>query len=985
MSKFDDMESGDNHGEWVANISAQPGVYSLDPDPLQAEMKASGSVVAPLVFDAQTTPSLDIAGTLLFPEGRDTALKQAGLSDAVEASVRQIDDQNAELIARYPSLLRHQSYRAGSSSWKIVKLLNGQIYAGSLERSRGGKISRSSIANQLGWHDTNVTQYLDILVDYEKATGGTQSVHEAKIPAMRAWFEREMRAGSLQVRTGSKKASRKQFFDAFSLPYSASIFLRYPRIAALVDEFDEKIRVTDYSPADVTNVVEKLNAILADDPPIAKDGKSINRKAVAVMLGIKPANILRPPFAELFIEPEKLLLASLQSDPLVAFTGGRLFKFHVFVEQGWTKAYAIRLRNCFQRGYRNWGKGEARVHFAILVELMAFIAGASSRHCRSLLHGLGSGVSVKSLQTELTRATQDFRDYLRQTVENTDTCNNKIIVTNTVVRKLSADGVLPQMSLYLIEFRNDSTNHVPSYAEAKPVGSKKINPSVDDYLAFARSMLNEAAEASKIETVVSEQGDFLRAIREELEAEPFTSADNPSKLIQRILNRRVDLIYAAAWKVVQQGQRDLERGKELLQRAVEIYDEELDFVIGEDQPRSFERDERMRRCFPVGDDMEQGIANLLLVVKQRYDAIYPVASTKRVKNAFFAVRALEYGGVRRLQAYLMPSKEVVSAVLTLYLLESGSNVSVGRTLYLHCVEPSDTQGHIKVTGYKARAAGKPIFAVFPETSEAAIAMKWLQDAVASLTSVEQRDRNFLFVTKSRGEKVKLIEEYGYRADFKRLVEEIPELAGLSMTPNMTRPTILLRAALEEDGVTKLSQAIGQHGQQVHEGYVNKYPLRYLRDTEVRHFQRSLETVVVQKISEAHNFLGVDLDGMSGRVEAVMRTGLGTLCGDRNGRPGSDGSPCTSVDCWNNCPQLIVIAKKEEVAILQIWQHSLRLVEGDWIQHHPERWEAVWLPWLCFVDAVEVKMRQSFGAVWRAASMISENLMNHPSFQPVRIF
>jgi hypothetical protein len=159
----------------------------------------------------------------------------------------------------------------------------------------------------------------------------------------------------------------------------------------------------------------------------------------------------------------------------------------------------------------------------------------------------------------------------------------------------------------------------------------------------------------------------------------------------------------------------------------------------------------------------------------------------------------------------------------------------------------------------------------------------------------------------------------------------------------------------------------------------------LRDTEVRHFQHSLETVVIDKIQEAHAFLGVDADGMSRRVEAVMKTGLGTLCGDRNGRPGSYGSPCKSLDCWNDCPQLIVIARKEEIAILQIWQHSLRLVEGEWIQHQPERWETVWLPWLCFVDAVEVKMRQSFGAVWRAASAIAEEMINHPNFQPLRLF
>jgi hypothetical protein len=82
---------------------------------------------------------------------------------------------------------------------------------------------------------------------------------------------------------------------------------------------------------------------------------------------------------------------------------------------------------------------------------------------------------------------------------------------------------------------------------------------------------------------------------------------------------------------------------------------------------------------------------------------------------------------------------------------------------------------------------------------------------------------------------------------------------------------------------------------------------------------------------------------------------------------------------------IVIAKKAEIAILQVWQHSLRLVEGDWIRDQPERWERVWLPWLCFVDAVEVKMRQSFGSVWRDAEKISQRIISAPDFCPMRLF
>ncbi|MEH6691142.1 MAG: hypothetical protein V7774_08160 [Pseudorhizobium pelagicum] len=907
------------------------------------------------------------------------SLAEGAGSGASDADSQAMDAHALEVVARYPTLLRHQYYPRNSKPSKIAQILNAQICNAGLKRSRGGKISRQVITTQLGLSRTATTGYIQIFHDYEEATGGTESAHEARIPAMRQWFQEQTEAGTLLTRDG--KASRIQFYNAFDLPQSKTLLIRYPRIAALVEEYDEKIRATGYQPGGIALTIEKLKAILAEDPPVGKNGRTINRRVIGEMLGINEHNISRAPYAEVLEAADKALVTSLETDPLVAFVGGRVFRFKVFTEQGWPNAYAIRVRNCFQRNYRTKNKDDAKTYFYALVDLMAFIASGPSSYCRSLFHGLGNGVPAKSLETEFTRATQEYRERLRELNAHIETCNAKINTTNTIIRKFSGDAVLPHLGLYLIGFRNDNPTHLQSFAEASPAGTKRSNPHVDGYLAFATSMLKHAAELRSVEIAASEQGDFARALRSELEAEPFTAADNPATLILRILDRRIERIRAAAWDIVRRGQRDLEHGRSLLERAEEL-GHDFDRII-DDEMNRFERNDLLRHYFPVGEDMERGIANLLLVVSERYRGIYP--SNKSTKSQFFQKRALEYGGARKLQAYLMPSQEVVSAILTLYLLESGSNVSVGRTLHLDCIEATDTTGHSMVTGYKARAAGKPIFAVMSNECEAILAMKWLQEAVASLPSVEPGARGLLFVSKTMGDKIKVIEEFTYRADFKRLIAAIPDLGGLSMTPNMTRPSILLRAALEQDGRTNLSQAIGQHGKRVHEGYVNKYPLRYLRDTEVRHFQHSLETVIIEKIKEAHEFLGIDADGMSRRVEAVMKTGLGTLCGNRNARLGSDGSPCKSMDCWNDCPQLIVIARKEEIAILQIWQHSLRLVEGDWIQHQPERWEAVWLPWLCFVDAVEVKMRQSFGTVWRSASEISDQIINHPKFQPMRLF
>jgi len=921
-------------------------------------------------------------GILETVEPLDTVVVGPGHGANPDAS-EPMDANALQVVFLHPELLKHQHYPVGSSAREVVAILNGQICNGGLERSRGGKISRKVVTRKLGLSQTAMTRFLAIFTDYEDAVGGKEAVVETKIPAMRSWFEAAMADGSLQIRDG--KVSRIQFYERFGLPHSKTVLIRYPRIAAVVQEYDEKVRATDYKPSETASDLRRLAALLADDPPLGKEGRTINRREISRLLGIAEYRFKRSPFIEEIQKAESKLLSSLERDLLIGFAGGRLFSFKSLTENGWSRSYASRLKDEFERVYKKKSKDEAKTHFHTLCDLLVFLARSDSRYCRSVVDGLNSDVSVRGLTSEFTRSLQEYRDHLRAANEMDSTCNLKISVANSVVRRLSAHAVLPTPTLYLIGFREDKSSHISTVAEAKELNlPTKAHPHVDDYLVFATSMLKQAAELRQID-LGKDAGEFSKVLREELEAETFNAAENPASVILRVLERRITLIRRAAWAVVEHGQLESQRGAELLARAVDP-SEDFDRIISGEGMSKTERNALLRQYFPGGDLAEQGIANLLKLLDARYHRIFPASQSKRrSEGQFFQKRALEYGSARQLQGYLIPSQEVVSAVLTLYLLESGSNVSVGRTLYIDCIEDADEPHHIKVTGYKARAAGKPIFAVMEQRSEAVKAMTWLSSAVQSIPGLDRETKKQLFLAKGLGVGMKLIEEFTYRADFKRLIASIPELSKLSMTPNMLRPSILLKAALESDGRTNLSQAIGQHGKMVHEGYVNRHPLRYLRDTEIRHFQHSLETVVIQAIKDAHALLGVDVEGMARRVEMTMATGLGTLCANRNGRPGNEGSPCTSIDCWNDCPQLIVIAKKEEVAILQIWQHSLRLVEGDWIRDQPERWEAVWLPWLCFIDAIEVKMLQSFGQVWRAASVVSSEVISHPSFVPMRLF
>ncbi|MDR9811273.1 hypothetical protein [Rhizobium hidalgonense] len=894
-----------------------------------------------------------------------------------------LNEAGRHVVSQYPNLSKHQHYSEKSTADKIVRILNAQIFAGGLKRSGGGKINRRLITTELGLHNTVYRRYRQIIEDYENEVGGKESVAETKIPAMRRWLEQQDR-GTLLIRDG--KVSRNQLFDEFDFVKTSTVLIRYPRVAELVQEFDKRVVETHYQPKEIGEKLRKLRELL-EEPPVGKDGQTIDRTALATLLDLPPRGISTRPYIEFITIADEKLRDRLKNDPLLAFVGGRVFKFHSMVEQGWSHSFASRFKASFERLYRKRSKDLAKAAFAAATELLSFIAESGSQACMTLLDSLSNGVQPASLGKEFTLATQAYRDSLVGKYENVLSRNTKLTTTNSIIKCFSNDGILPPHELRLIAFREDNINHLRSVAEVTETTRGKVrNPHVDEYLNFATSMLKQAADVRQIEISGGDQSDFNKVLRAELADHEFKAAEDPAKVILLVLTRRLDLIKTAATKLLNVGRALWDRGRELLRIGGDPGDVFHD-ILRKGRINEHQRRQLLRDHFPNDDDSrEQGIANLLRIVAERYCSIYPSnKAAGREEGQFFSKRAEDYGGSTLLQSYLLPTQEAVAAGITLYLLESGSNVSVGRTLNRDCIEPSEEPNHSKVTGYKARAGGKPIFVTLPDRCDAIKGMTWLKEAFAGNSKIVDEDRDQLFLCRGNGETLKLIEEWTFRAEFKRLTQSVPELADLPLTPNMLRPSILLKAALESDAKTGLSRAMGQHGAQVHEGYINKYPIMYLRDTDIRLFQHSMETVVIQKLEDVHAFLGVDEEKMAGRVEAVMRTGLGTMCADRYGKPGNEGKLCQSLDCVKGCPQLILIAIPKEIAILQLWQHSLRLVEGDWVRDQPERWEKVWLPWLCFCDAVEVKMRQSFSDVWSDATEISSKMLANPNFTPMRLF
>ena len=104
---------------------------------------------------------------------------------------------------------------------------------------------------------------------------------------------------------------------------------------------------------------------------------------------------------------------------------------------------------------------------------------------------------------------------------------------------------------------------------------------------------------------------------------------------------------------------------------------------------------------------------------------------------FVQNRYAEFGGIHAIEGMLIPEADTTGAVLNLYLLESGANVSVGRTLDRECLQASDLAGFVRITGHKARAGGKPIFA---ELAAENVAIRAIYMAQGRQRSVASRGR-----------------------------------------------------------------------------------------------------------------------------------------------------------------------------------------------------------------------------------------------------
>lgn len=849
--------------------------------------------------------------------------------------------------------------------------------------AREGKVNRSHYARQLGCTKGALSRFTHVFSQYEKELSITTGPMR-HFDDMRKWLEDVYT--SKQLRFDGNILERDAFAKHFKLRGGA-FMVRHEAIRNLFHEFDARAKNEGYVSAEKQTDVDRLRAALACKPAINKDRLTINQTALAEKLGFGNANFREPAFRNLIAEKETEILRLAKESKINPYFHNRVYAFDT-LSPIWPTKFLERVGEKFFVVYSGKGAEHAKKAYLQLCDAFSFIGTTENRHCQQVL-----GQAIENGRVNDGDAWEEALHLYRASILSrvgagavgADSADGIIGIVRSTFEQF-APGVVPETSVPLpgVRLARVRSGHLRSIAETKPNGGTAAN---DDYAQFARERLREINNTFGVLLEAGDSELFLQSLSSEYAHATNRAADIPTA-VRQVLERRLDLLQKKALSILDDAAETYERGQELLSRSrIDPAEFEREYFCREPGDRN--RRPVLRANFPEFENTSEegatlGMANLLRLIEQHHAGIPPEGGTNTVgpRGQFFAKRYLDHGGLKTIVPMMIPAPEVAGAVLTLYLIESGSNVSVGRTLEEDCLESSDLEGYKRITGNKARAKGKPIIVDLAEDSPAVRAIKWFHSASARVRAYADDDSDRLFLMRMGG-RAQLMTPHWYTSWFKRFTASIPALSALGLTPVMLRPSVLLHASLSNDGRLATGLALGQNGLAVSKGYQIKFPTKLLYDEKIRRFQAAFETLVMSGVEDAAKKLGITEAEFSARLSNMRPTGLGTFCRDQRGRPGqTSAGKCTTLDCWNDCPHLLIVAEVDSIAALQLWQSSLRSVQPEWERDRPERWDEVWLPWLCLTDVVSEKMaRGPQLKIWNEAKKLAAEIASRPNFVP----
>lgn len=857
----------------------------------------------------------------------------------------------------------------------LEELLDDDYQNDRLVVLQSGLISREHYAGRLGMGRAAMTHYRPLFLRYEVLLGGLNERYEAELPVMEAWLDDQIDKGELGFRGG--KFNRMQFCERFSIKFQGQL-TAHPLLKKLVFSTDKRLREMGYRPGVAQDEIKSIQALLID-PLLNRDKLRINQAHLSKESGIARNRLSRTPFRGLILEAERIVLEKIKADPMKIFKHGKVFDFSPLLLSGWSPAFASRLTNIIDErlGHRSavYLKHTERVVLSLFKYLgtstqPAVIASVEAiRNRKDVPHPLW---------------TQTILGYGRNEVEAKSAKSKRHAVSgiNTILAELGAAGIIPDAEVTVPLPQRESTPRQTIAEVFAPTEVGTEAPTIkkarsQNLVAFSKWVLMQKSVPGEDLTSFENEG-FLVVLEGEL-SKSDSLPDDPVEAIMAIMDKRLELISKPAEECIERWRSHYQHGQELLSRGVRSSKYQR-YLPSKEHNRSENR-ERLSHFFPPLERGDQGLCNLLRLVADQHHRVFPALSptaesplyeSRVIRNAVSA-----YGGIERLQAYLLPHRYAVASSIVLYLVETGSNIAVARTLFSNAIEEGDGPEFSKITGKKSRANGKPIIVNLLKNSPCVTAMQWIVAAFQKVRKHLGKPSSTTMFLRRVGGTLRDIDEAWFGTWFRDTYGEIDGLEGV--VASMIRPSVILKHSLQNDGDLRTGLAYGQHTEEMGGIYQDRLVTKYLRENLWKAFSHDAETIIIHKNLNLQKMIGVSPEDNVARVDEVRKTGLGGFC--------TTGG-CNKLDCWNKCPSHAVIADPHLMAELQVWNASLKEVEGEWIRDRIERWQDEWFPWLWYTEVIEQKMRQgSVGLrrIWNQATKIKDRMLAQPGFVPPRPF
>jgi len=309
------------------------------------------------------------------------------------------------------------------------------------------------------------------------------------------------------------------------------------------------------------------------------------------------------------------------------------------------------------------------------------------------------------------------------------------------------------------------------------------------------------------------------------------------------------------------------------------------------------------------------------------------------------------------------------ALWTIGQIDTGANSSVVRLIPEKCITDTNrsTHKHILV-GTKQSAGGKAIYDELSVSPCDGQSISFVQ-AIAQYREMSSRYRTlandsvnkYLLIREAHGE-IDVVTEWWARDWFKRFVAQSSPLKGNGILPSMIRPSVLMDIQHRNAGKIAAAQVLADHTNPsttlTH--YTGRAPVILRYTLLIREFQDRFQAVIIASVDGAADKLGLSKEEFRQLFSEAARTGLGVACLNPMAgiQPGTrPGEACTRQDrCWD-CRMRWVVATRENISDLVLFNQYLRTAQEGYALDYPERWEHVWLPWLVFTEIALTKLGQ----------------------------